>query len=92
MNFQKQIDALHKIRIQLTDDLKEQLTDAIMDLEYEINDYDFLNDIDETNAIDTVEVVKDYLPSNYKVLICDNLNSEYDVSDFVEVNDFVRVL
>lgn len=93
MKFQKQIDALHKIRLQLSGDLREELEDAILELEDEIRENsDFLNDIDSTNAVDVIEVTKDYLPSNYKVLICDNLNSEYEVLDFIEGNNFVREL
>lgn len=93
MKFQKQIDTLHKIRLQLSGDLREQLEDAILELEDRIReDADFLNDIDSTNAIDVIKVTKDYLPSNYKVLICDNLNSEYEVTEFIEGNNFVRAL
>lgn len=92
MKFQKEIDRLHNIRLNLQDGMSYELSQVITDLENLIKNDDFLNDIDKENAVEVLEVASEYLPSHYKIIVADNINAEGDLEDFITANPFLKVV
>ena len=78
----KTYNSLHKLRLEIEDEtLREKIEDIALQLDVE---FDMIKFINKDNALEILDAVVAYMPSNFKVIQIKDIKTEQELQEHLE--------